>query len=342
MASQGKTAVAAKGTKKAPAELTAEKLQEIYYKMSLARLAQERIWLIHRAGKIPYCISGDGQEAAQVGSVYALRVREDYFLPYYRDIAAVLALGMTVKELMLTQFAKAEDPNSRGRNIATSWSYRRLNIFTHGSPVATQILHAAGVAYAAKMRKEDKVTIVYFGDGAASEGDFHEGLNFAGIHKLPVIFFCENNGYAISVPLRKQSAIENIGEKGPSYGMPGVVIDGVDVLKVYEVTKTAADRARNGEGPTLIEAKVPRFHAHSSDDDDTTYRDPKELEEMKKKDPVTQFRAYLEKKGLWDTTREEEMMKAIDREVEEAIDYAEKAPFLPVEELYSWVYYSER
>src|SRR5690625_2679862 len=241
---------------------------EMYKKILLTRMADERTWILNRMGKVHFLISGQGQEAAQIGAAWALRPGHDWVLPYYRDLGVVLTLGMTVRDIALMLYAKAEDPNSGGRQMPSHWSHVGLNIVTGSSPVATQLPHAAGIAYAAKMRDDDIVVWTSFGEGTASKGDTHEGMNFAGVHKLPVIFFCENNGYAISVPQAKQMAIENVADRAAGYGFPGVVVDGTDVFEVYRVTKEAAERARRGDGPTLIEAKVFRFTPHSSDDDD--------------------------------------------------------------------------
>src|SRR5688572_22865174 len=239
--------------------LTDEVLVEMYRTMVLARAVDDRGWLLTRQGKAAFMISGHGHEAAQVASTYALRRGYDYFFPYYRDTAVVLALGMTPREILLGVLARAEDPCSGGRQMPSHWSYPTLNIFTAGSPVATQVPQAAGVALAAKLRHEDRVTIVYFGDGATSEGDFHEGLNFIAIHHLPVVLFCENNGYAISVPVEKQSAVPSVAQRMSAYGIPGVAVDGCDPLDVYLATYEAAERARAGEGPTLIEARTVRL-----------------------------------------------------------------------------------
>ena len=177
------------------------------------------------------------------------------------------------------------EPFSGARQFPTHGTYSKYGIVNLSNVVGTQVPQAAGVALASKMRGEDTVTIVYFGDGATSSGDCHEGMNFAGIHKLPVIFFCENNGYAISVPLAKQMAVANVADRAEAYGMPGVTIDGCDIAAVYEATAEAAARARTGEGPTLIEARVERYLPHTSDDDDRRYRSLDEIKEARKRDP---------------------------------------------------------
>ena len=186
--------------------LSDEQVLEMFRTMLLARKIDERMWLLNRAGKIPFVISCQGQEAAQVGAAFALDREKDYALPYYRDMGVVLAFGMTAKELMLSAFAKAGDPNSGGRQMPGHFGQKKNRIVTGSSPVTTQVPHAVGIALAGKMEKKDLVTFVTFGEGSSNQGDFHEGANFAGVHKLPVIFMCENNKYAISIPVEKQLA----------------------------------------------------------------------------------------------------------------------------------------
>ena len=299
-------------------------LLDIYYKMLLARALNIRVWMINRLGKAPFAITGDGHEACQVGSASALKAGQDFVLPYYRDLGVALAVGMTPREILLAVFAKADDPASGGRQMSSHFGHRKLRIISGSSPVATQFPHAVGIALATKLRREKDVTIVYFGDGATSKGDFHECLNFAGVHRLPVIFFCENNSYAISVPLRKQMAIENISARAAGYGFPGLTIDGNDVLACYQATKKAAQRARAGEGPTLIEAQTYRLRPHSNDDD-RRYRDREEVEAWKTKDPIPRFRSYLEEHGFLTADQNEAMNKRVAKEVDDATEFAEKA-----------------
>src|SRR5699024_5150563 len=265
--------------------LTDEDVFEMYRLMLLSRKIDERMWLLNRAGKIPFVVSCQGQEAAQVGAAYALNKEIDYVAPYYRDMGIVLGFGMTVKEVMLQAFAKAEDPNSGGRQMPGHFGQKKNRILTGSSPVTTQVPHAVGVALAAEMDDEKIVSFVSLGEGSSNQGDFHEGLNFAGVHKLPVITMVQNNGYAISVPLDKQIACESVADRAIGYGMPGYTVDGNDPLAVYEVVKQARDYAISGKGPTLIEANTVRLTAHSSDDDDRLYREKDELEAMKKQDP---------------------------------------------------------
>ncbi|MFV5914532.1 3-methyl-2-oxobutanoate dehydrogenase subunit alpha [Bacillus cereus] len=318
--------------------LSDEQVLEMFRTMLLARKIDERMWLLNRAGKIPFVISCQGQEAAQVGAAFALDREKDYALPYYRDMGVVLAFGMTAKELMLSAFAKAGDLNSGGRQMPGHFGQKKNRIVTGSSPVTTQVPHAVGIALAGKMEKKDLVTFVTFGEGSSNQGDFHEGANFAGVHKLPVIFMCENNKYAISIPVEKQLACKNVSDRAIGYGMPGYTIDGNDPLAVYKAVKEAADRGRRGEGPTLIETVSYRLTAHSSDDDDRVYRDKEEVEEAKKKDSIITFAAYLKEAGVLTEESEKQMLDEIMHIVNEATEYAENAPYAAPEDALKHVY----
>ena len=318
--------------------LSDEQVLEMFRTMLLARKIDERMWLLNRAGKIPFVISCQGQEAAQVGAAFALDREKDYALPYYHDMGVVLAFGMTAKELMLSGFAKAGDPNSGGRQMPGHFGQKKNRIVTGSSPVTTQVPHAVGIALAGKMEKKDLVTFVTFGEGSSNQGDFHEGANFAGVHKLPVIFMCENNKYAISIPVEKQLACKNVSDRAIGYGMPGYTVDGNDPLAVYKAVKEAADRGRRGEGPTLIETVSYRLTAHSSDDDDRVYRDKEEVEEAKKNDSIVTFAAYLKEVGVLTEESEKQMLDEIMHIVNEATEYAENAPYAAPEDALKHVY----
>ena len=321
--------------------LSDQVVREMYRNMVLARMVDERMWLLNRAGKIPFVISCQGQEAAQAGAGYALNREIDYIAPYYRDLCLVLIYGHTAKTELLSAFAKAEDPNSGGRQMPGHFGNKSRRILTGSSPVGTQIPHAVGAALAAKMRGEDYVSLVSFGEGTSNQGDFHEAANFAGVHKLPVIFFCENNQYAISVPASKQLGCVNVADRAPGYGFEGVVVDGMDPLAVYEAVKQAADKARAGGGPTLVEAKVYRLVPHSSDDDDRTYRSREEVEEAKRGDPILRMRGYLIQEGLLSEEDDAVLRKQILDEINEATRYAENAPYADTSTLMRYVYAEE-
>lgn len=318
--------------------LSDEEAVEMYRTMLLARKIDERMWLLNRSGKIPFVVSCQGQEAAQVGAAYALNRDTDYVLPYYRDIGVVLAFGMTAKDLMMSGFAKAADPNSGGRQMPGHFGQKENRIVTGSSPVTTQVPHAVGIALAGRMDKKDIVSFVTFGEGSSNQGDFHEGANFAAVYKLPVIFMCENNKYAISVPYDKQVACEKISDQAAGYGMPGVTVDGNDLLEVYRVVKEARERASKGEGPTLIETVSYRLTPHSSDDDDSSYREREEVEEAKKQDPLLLYKAYLQEARLLGEEEEKTMLDDIMAIVNEATDEAEKAPYASPESTLDHVY----
>ncbi|MFS0837809.1 thiamine pyrophosphate-dependent dehydrogenase E1 component subunit alpha [Paenibacillus sp. 1P03SA] len=317
--------------------LSDERVIQMYTSMLLARKFDERSLLLQRSGKIAFHVSGVGQEAAQAGAAYALDAEKDYFLPYYRDYAFVLSVGMTMKELMLSVFAKAEDPNSGGRQMPGHFGHRKHRIVTGSSPVTTQVPHAVGIALAAKMKGDELVSFVTFGEGSSNQGDFHEGCNFAGVHKLPVILMCENNRYAISVPHHKQVA-GNIADRAIGYGFPGVKVDGNDPLEVYRVVKEARERALRGEGPTLIEADLYRVPPHSTSDNDLLYRTKEEVEENRAKDGLPKFRQYLIDCGIWSEEKDQELQAAIQKEINEATAYADAAPYPTGEDTLKHVY----
>jgi len=322
--------------------LTDEQALEMYRFMLMGRKYDERALLLQRAGKINFHISGIGQEAAQVGAAFAMVPGTDYFLPYYRDYAMVLALGMTMKELMLSLFAKADDPNSGGRQMPGHFGCKRLNIVTGSSPVTTQVPHAVGIALAAKMQNKKFATLVSFGEGSSNQGDFHEGCNFAGVHKLPVIFLCENNQYSISVPYHKQVASETVAERAVAYGFPGVRVDGNDAIAVYAAVKEARERALAGDGPTLIETLTYRLSPHSTSDNDLAYRSKEEVEEHRRRDGVLRFRQYLIECGIWDEEADRRLHEEIDAIVKEATEYGDRAPYPRPEDSLRHVYAEEQ
>ena len=307
--------------------LPPETLREMYVVMALARALDERMWQVNRAGRAPFVVSGQGHEAAQVGAAFALDRSKDVLLPYYRDLALCLVFGLTARDVMMSAMARQADPASGARQMPGHYGSARLRIISGSSVVATQLPQATGIAYAAKLRRTGQVAFVCFGEGASSEGDFHEACNFASIHKLPVIFFCENNRYAISVPQDQQMAIDNVADRAAGYGFPGVVVDGTDLLAVHQVVAAAAERARGGDGPTLVEAKVYRFYPHSSDDDDRTYRSQDEVKAWRARDPLALFEARLRDVGALDDDSLAEIGGRVKAEVEAATEAAENAPF---------------
>jgi len=319
--------------------LNGDQLLEMYYYMLLARSLDERQWLLNRQGKIAFVISCQGQEAAQVGLAYALEKGKDFVCPYYRDLGFMVTLGQTAKDVMLSVWGRAENTASGGKQMPGHFGHRKLNVPTGSSPIGTQNVHAAGVALAFKLRGIDGVVTTQIGEGGTSQGDWHEAMNFASTMKLPMIMMVENNKYAISEPQDRQMAIKNVADRAPGYGMPGVIVDGNDVLDVYRAAVEAVRRARAGEGPTLIEAKVTRYTPHSSDDDDRRYRDRAEVEEVKNnRDAITIFRKLLTDEGILTSELDEKIRSGIRAQVDEATEYAMSAPDPAPSDLYRHVY----
>jgi 2-oxoisovalerate dehydrogenase E1 component alpha subunit len=306
--------------------LSAADLIEMYRLVALARAVDERMWILNRAGRIPFVISGQGHEGAQVGIAWALEKGKDWIAPFYRSIATCLTFGMSARDIMTAQYATANDPSSGGRQMPGHYGSHEHNLVSVSSPVATQLLHAVGIALAAKIRKTGQVAMTSMGEGSSNQGDVHEGLNFAAIHKLPFILVVENNGYAISVPAAMQVAVANVADRASGYGIPGVVVDGTDVLACYRASRDAVARARAGEGPTLIEAKVTRLTGHSSDDQQTKYRSAEELAAERGHDALPHFRDQLREAGVLTDEIEANLDAGIKGMVDDATDYAEAQP----------------
>jgi 2-oxoisovalerate dehydrogenase E1 component alpha subunit len=309
-----------------PYGLSDADLIEMYRLVALARAVDERMWILNRAGRIPFVISGQGHEGAQVGIAWPLQKGHDWIAPFYRSIATCLTFGMSPRDIMTAQYATAADPSSGGRQMPGHYGSHEHNIVSVSSPVATQLLHAVGIALAAKIRKTGQVAMTTMGEGSSNQGDVHEGLNFAAIHKLPFVFVVENNGYAISVPAAMEVSVADVAERASGYGIPGVVVDGTDVLACYAASRDAVARARAGDGPTLIEAKVTRLTAHSSDDQQTKYRSAEELAAEKGNDALPRFRDQLREAGILTDQVEAELAAGIKAAVEDATDYAESQP----------------
>jgi 2-oxoisovalerate dehydrogenase E1 component alpha subunit len=310
----------------------------MYRQMLLARAVDERMWLMQRAGKIAFIISGQGHEGAQVGIAWPMRRNQDWMAPYYRSIASALTFGMSVEDIITAHLAKGDDVSSGGRQMPGHYGGAPYNIVSLSSPVGTQVLHAVGIAMGAWIRGDDVVAMTSYGEGTSNQGEVHEAMNFAGVHNLPVIFVCENNGYAISVPLDKQVAGGNVAVRAQGYGFPGVVVDGSDPLECYAAAREAHERARRGDGPTLIEARVVRLTSHSSDDDQRRYRDPAEVEALKEQDPLARFALQLRDWGLLTDERDEQLRAEVKAEVNEAGKRAEGRPEPTVDDAHQRVY----
>ena len=315
-----------------------DQLRAIYTTMVRVRMLNERGMNLQRQGRINFYIGSEGQEAVHVGAGAALE-HNDWYFPHYRDPGVALLRGATVESMVHQLFGNAKDP-IKGRQMPNHFSYKEFNFFSISSPLTTQVPQAVGTAYGMKIKKTKQVAMTSFGDGSSSEGDFHVGMNFAAVWKTPCVFLCNNNGYAISVPVHLQTASETFAQKAEAYGMEGVRVDGNDVLAVYAVAKQAVEKARRGEGPTLIECVTFRMGPHSSSDDPKRYVDPKHYEEWSKKDPIKRFRNYLTKKGVWSDALQHELETQIKDEIQNAVKAAEEAEMPPLEDLFNDVYHT--
>ena len=318
--------------------LTQGEVLDLYQKMVLVRTLDERIWTLNRQGKVPIAASSQGHEAAQLGSLLAAQKDGDCFLfPYYRDLALKMTAGLTTLETMLSFMGKEGEIYSGARQFPLQGADLKHKVIQISNVVAAGMTQSVGYALGCKMLGEKTAVLSYFGDGGSSEGECHEALNFASVHRLPLIFICENNRYAISVPLNKQMAIKDVAERAASYGFPGFVVDGMDFFQVYQATREAIEHARS-EGPVLLEMKVERFMPHTTDDDDRRYRPKEELEEARQRDPILSLRSYLMEAGLLTQEQEEEIRSGARGEVNRATDDAEAAPYPDPSTVYNHVY----
>ena len=307
--------------------LEQETALQLHRWMCQSKALDDRMHILVKQGRAPFVGSARGHEGIQVASTSCIDGPNDWLVPHYRGLGNAVTRGLTAREWMLAVFAKVDDPLSAGRNIPGGcYSSSRLRIASVSQVVAAWIPKAAGIAYASKLRGDGGVTLCTFGDGSTSKGDFHEAMNFAGIHKLPVVFVCENNGYAISVPLRLQAGNPDLSVRAAGYGMPGVAVDGTDVPACWNVCREAVERARRGEGPTFIEARIWRINSHTSEDNQAKYRSPEELEEAALHDPLLRFEDWLAARG-WLTSEEANAVREEHhREAGEAADWAEQQP----------------
>jgi len=298
-------------------------LVDAYRLMVLARVTDERCLMLQRQGRIGFYAPLMGQEAAQVGASRAL-APEDWVFPAYRELAVALARGVSLRAIFDQLLGNSEDA-IKGRQMPNHFGFRDINFVVASSPIGTQITQAVGAAMAAQRRHDPIVTIAFFGDGATSSNDFHAGLNFAGVFRTPTIFFCQNNQWAISMPRERQTRSATLAEKGAAYGIPGVVVDGNDVVAVYDAVRDARARAIAGEGPTMIEAEVYRFGPHSTSDDPKRYRSDQEVSEAKERDPIAHLRNQLLAAGKWNEEMERNLWEEVRARVTQTFEAAEKA-----------------
>ncbi len=317
-------------------DLTPAELLKIYYYLKLTRGLEQRVITLYRQGRITGGVYiSAGEEAIAVGSASALEP-DDVIAPTHRDLGANLMKGITPKEY-LAQYLARQTGLTRGRDGNVHYGDIKRGIIGFISPMADLLPVATGVGLAFKLRRERRVVAAFFGDGASSRGDFHEALNLAAVMKLPVIFICHNNQYAYSTPLERQMAVEHVADRAKAHGMPGVTVDGNDVLAVRSAVAEAASQAREGGGPSLVEGKTMRMRGHA-EHDDASYVPASMLEEWRKRDPIDQFEAYLRAKKLLDDSTAKETSERLSKEIEEAVSYAESSPFPDARDLLEGVY----
>jgi pyruvate dehydrogenase E1 component alpha subunit len=308
-------------------KLPASDFQKLYSLMATTRAADLKALKLQRQGRMGTFAPSLGHEACQVGSAFALQPK-DWVFPYFRDLGTYITLGFPLKNYYLYWMG-----NEEGMRIPTD-----LNIFTISVPVGSQLPHSVGCAMAMKYKKEQAAALAYFGDGATSEGDFSEALNFAGVFKTPNVFICFNNQYAISTPVKRQTAAETIAQKANAYGFDGIRADGNDVLAMYILTREALEKARSGGGPTLIEAITYRMGNHTTSDDASRYRKETEVNDWSRRDPIERFRLYLKDKGLWDESFEDRVQKEAEVLISKALEEAESTPPPRPEDLFIHTY----
>ena len=316
-------------------KLSKNQLHQLYYYMVLTRLLDERGLTMQRQGKIGFYVTSTGQEAI-VGSGLALE-KDDWVFPAYREHAVGLIRGFPLKYLIAQLFGNSMDL-LKGRQMPNHFAHQPTHFVSISSPIGTQISQAVGAAMAAKIKKDKIVCITYFGDGGTSSNDFHSGMNFAGVFGAPCVFYCSNNQYAISVPLEKQTAQTVIAQKAIAYGIAGVRVDGNDALAIYKVVKEAADRARAGKGPTLVEAFTFRMGAHSSSDDAKRYCPAEKYESWAKKDPIKRFKTYLMDKKIWSQQQDQKLIEQLKSEIHETVEEVQKMGPPALETIFEDVY----
>ena len=317
-------------------KISDKELRKMYEIMSLVRLLDDKGIKLQRQGRIGFYVPSTGQEATQIGLVAALKPN-DWVFPSYREIGVAFYRQLELQTLINQWFGNKDDL-SKGRRLSCLFGHRESNFVDPSAPISTQVIQAAGAGYAAKYKKDGNVVAVFFGDGGTSANDFHSGMNFACVFKSRVIFFCQNNQWAISVPLSRQTAAESIAAKAVAYGMPGEQIDGNDILAVYAAVSDAAKRARKGEGPSLIEAITYRLGPHTTSDDPTRYRTDEEVEKWRKTEPLKRFKLYLQKKGIWSDDDDQKLLTKFEKDLDIAVDNAAAAGPPDIEDIFTDVF----
>jgi pyruvate dehydrogenase E1 component alpha subunit len=309
---------------------------DIYRWMVTTRQLDERLVALQRQGRIGFHVGSLGEEAAIIGSAFAMR-KSDWLFPCYREFGAALMRGLGLQKFMDNMFGNAND-TVQGRQMPNHITSRETGFTSVSSPVGTQITQAVGFSWGAKIDGKDVASLVYFGDGATSSTDFHSGMNFAGVFKVPVVFLCRNNGWAISVPAERQTATRTFAEKAAAYGIPGVRVDGNDIFAVVSVVREAVRRGEQGLGPTLVEAVTYRMGGHSTNDDPNRYRATDDLKPWAERDPLALTRQYLERRKCWDDRREQALIAEIDKSFRAAVTVAEQTPPPALESIFEDVY----
>lgn len=318
--------------------LSDEQLVAILRNMLLQRTVDNRGFQLNRQGKVPFALGSEGHEAVQAGAAMAFSRGRDILVPYYRDLGLVLGVGYPVIDLLLSMFARATD-RAAGRQFPNHFGSRELGVMNISSIIAAHLPHAVGAAYAIRFRGESgRAVLASFGEGATSEGEWHESVNFASIHNLPIVFLCENNEFAISVPQSKQMHVKDVAQKAAAYGIPGEAFNGMDALASYDAVHRALERARTGGGPTLLEAKCARFLSHSTDDDDRTYRSREAVQELRKHDPIATYEATLMANGIVDDATVAALRREVLEITNDATDRAEELPLPERHDLYKNIY----
>ena len=334
----GANATASRSKPPLPKGLKTADLVDFYTRMVQARSLDERIWALNRQGKVPIAASSQGHEAAQLGSLMAAEKDGDCFLfPYYRDLALKVAAGLTPAQVMMSFMGKAGDPYSNGRQFPLQGADLPHKVIQISNVVAAGLTQGVGYALGCRMLGDKTVVLVYFGDGATSQGETHEAMNFASVHKLPVIFICENNRYAISTPQSSQMVVAEIASRAASYGFPGFTVDGMDFVQCYEATKEAIIHAR-AEGPVLLEMMVERFMSHTTDDDDRRYRPEGEVERARERDPVVTLGRTLIEEGILTQKQADEIAEKALNATDEATDIADASSSPDESNLHESVY----